>query len=164
MFGQRFNLSRFTRFLGGPTRPKIFGGGPQLISRTGHYIVMIVLILTSMIITLMIIVRSGCCNSTWYWRYFPDLENRQPLPVQECLPSLLLSWESCSDRSNPPEGLLPPPWTRWPCLARSFRWGWRGGGGGGGKTRGHQGTPCPSLLAHRPVWWNMNFSIERLLH
>ena len=27
MFGQRFNLSRFTRFLGGPTRPKSFGGG-----------------------------------------------------------------------------------------------------------------------------------------
>ena len=35
MFGQRFNLSRFTRFLGDQPDQKLVVGGPQLIYRTG---------------------------------------------------------------------------------------------------------------------------------
>ena len=36
MFGQRFNLSRFTRFLGDQPDQKLVVGGPQLIYRTGR--------------------------------------------------------------------------------------------------------------------------------
>ena len=37
MFGQRFNLSRFTRFLGDQPDQKLVVGGPQLIYRTGPF-------------------------------------------------------------------------------------------------------------------------------